>query len=345
MDEAILSSDRSVSDVRDLSARQQSLQTGFIMNENRVNSARDAAVAAKDLVKVTLYSYYHYQRKILKFLKKNISNYPQASSANAELYQLNSEFKNVSSSLDVKTNDIGRAKDLAVDLQRRANELATSASNKMANIYGRLIYFNHSDHGVPGNLSLEMNDISGKELRVVLYHKLLTVPLRVGHNFLAFEFWGNVITASRILSSRQNLEQNKTTPILEAEGWVLGKVVALTFDAAVLHGEFRVVEVSLDNAVNILWLCCVECHDLIGWDSFSGELRLLCVKLRLQVPIDDVLDVIDGFVWRGRRPHHGVVLAPEVRRSNCEVHPFCVIWVERAVGIDPDFFKPLGREN
>lgn len=107
MDEAILSSDRSVSDVRDLSARQQSLQTGFIMNENRVNSARDAAVAAKDL----------------------------ASSANAELYQLNAEFKNVSSSLEVKTNDIGRAKDLAVDLQRRANELATSASNKMANIY------------------------------------------------------------------------------------------------------------------------------------------------------------------------------------------------------------------
>ena len=38
----------------------------------------------------------------------------------------------------VKTNDIGRAKDLAVDLQRRANELATSASNKMANIYGKL---------------------------------------------------------------------------------------------------------------------------------------------------------------------------------------------------------------
>ena len=42
------------------------------------------------------------------------------------------------SSNQVKTNDIGRAKDLAVDLQRRANELATSASNKMANIYGRL---------------------------------------------------------------------------------------------------------------------------------------------------------------------------------------------------------------
>ena len=57
MDEAILSSDRSVSDVRDLSARQQSLQTGFIMNENRVNSARDAAVAAKDLVKMFVFLY------------------------------------------------------------------------------------------------------------------------------------------------------------------------------------------------------------------------------------------------------------------------------------------------
>ena len=57
MDEAILSSDRSVSDVRDLSARQQSLQTGFIMNENRVNSARDAAVAAKDLVMKYIFYY------------------------------------------------------------------------------------------------------------------------------------------------------------------------------------------------------------------------------------------------------------------------------------------------
>jgi hypothetical protein len=50
MDEAILSSDTSVSDVRDLSGRQQSLQTGFIKNENRVNSAREAAVTAKTQV-------------------------------------------------------------------------------------------------------------------------------------------------------------------------------------------------------------------------------------------------------------------------------------------------------
>ena len=56
MDQAILSSDRSVSDVVDLSTRQQRLQTGFIMNENRVNSARDAAVAAKDLGRLSMQS-------------------------------------------------------------------------------------------------------------------------------------------------------------------------------------------------------------------------------------------------------------------------------------------------
>lgn len=60
----------------------------------------------------------------------------QAKEANSVLYQLNSEFKNVSSSLETKTSVIGSAKDQAVDLQRRANELATSASNKMSNIYG-----------------------------------------------------------------------------------------------------------------------------------------------------------------------------------------------------------------
>jgi hypothetical protein len=59
MDEAILSSDTSVSDVRDLSGRQQSLQTGFIKNENRVNSAREAAVTAKTQVckKVIIFSW------------------------------------------------------------------------------------------------------------------------------------------------------------------------------------------------------------------------------------------------------------------------------------------------
>ena len=58
----------------------------------------------------------------------------------------------------VKTNDIGRAKDLAVDLQRRANELATSASNKMANIYGKHDWMNpmhciHESRFHPGTCS------------------------------------------------------------------------------------------------------------------------------------------------------------------------------------------------
>ena len=110
-----MSADTSVSDVRDLAVRQQTLQTGFIKNENRVNSARDAAKTAKG----------------------------KASNANVELYQLNHEFKNVSTSLESKTAVIGSAKDIAVDLQKRANELATSASNKMANIYGIKISLNY----------------------------------------------------------------------------------------------------------------------------------------------------------------------------------------------------------
>jgi len=44
----------------------------------------------------------------------------------------------VSSALDEKSVTIGDAKDLAVDLQRRANLLATSATNKLASIYGIL---------------------------------------------------------------------------------------------------------------------------------------------------------------------------------------------------------------
>eukprot|EP00094_Tigriopus_californicus_P009037 TCALIF_08711-PA protein Name:"Similar to LanB1 Laminin subunit beta-1 (Drosophila melanogaster)" AED:0.08 eAED:0.08 QI:0/0.86/0.81/1/0.86/0.87/16/623/1807 len=106
MDEAIRSVDQSLMDVQDLARRQQSLQTSFIRNAKRVNASRDAATKAKN----------------------------QASEDNTELYNLNLEFKNVSGSLDAKTNSIGSAKDLAVDLQRRASELATSASNKLTNI-------------------------------------------------------------------------------------------------------------------------------------------------------------------------------------------------------------------
>ena len=116
----------------------------------------------------------------------------------------------------MKTDEIGRAKDLAVDLQRRANELATSASNKMANIYGRSYnpihsrhlalsiyfkwgsfrkyffsvnyYFKFSYLKIPVQPVLfEMNHISWYKLLIVSDHELLTVPLRVGPDFLAFK--------------------------------------------------------------------------------------------------------------------------------------------------------------
>ena len=60
----------------------------------------------------------------------------QASKANTELYKLNIGFKNVSVSLESKTESIGTAKDRAVDLQQRANALATSASNQLSNLLG-----------------------------------------------------------------------------------------------------------------------------------------------------------------------------------------------------------------
>ena len=53
------------------------------------------------------------------------------------LYTLNNEFKNVSGILQEKSDAIGGAKDKAVDLQKRANELANSATNKMSSIIGK----------------------------------------------------------------------------------------------------------------------------------------------------------------------------------------------------------------
>lgn len=109
MSGAVNLADTAVAEITDLTMRKSSFQTDFIRNENRVKSAQAAAEAAKD----------------------------QAASANSELYQLNNGFKNVSSSLEVKISTIGGAKDMAVDLQRRANDLASSASNKLANLFGK----------------------------------------------------------------------------------------------------------------------------------------------------------------------------------------------------------------
>merc|ERR1712083_301702 len=58
----------------------------------------------------------------------------QASQANADLYKLNSDFKNVSESLSSKEANIGSAKDRALNLQRRASTLSNSASQKLSDL-------------------------------------------------------------------------------------------------------------------------------------------------------------------------------------------------------------------
>jgi len=74
MEKATNAADASVVDVRDLTNRQIDLQTQYIKNENRVNAAQNAAEDAKT----------------------------QAVAANAELYLLNTGFKNVTTTLTTK---------------------------------------------------------------------------------------------------------------------------------------------------------------------------------------------------------------------------------------------------
>ena len=109
MDTAVNAADKLVLDVQELALKQRKLQTDYIKNENRVTAATEAALKAKT----------------------------QADKANTELYQLNNGFKNVSGVLSEKTGTIGGAKDLALDLQRRANELAAQASNKLSFLSGK----------------------------------------------------------------------------------------------------------------------------------------------------------------------------------------------------------------
>merc|ERR1711988_2071391 len=89
-----------------LMEKQKQLQTAFISNENHVKKAQAAAEGAKT----------------------------QASKANADLYKLNSDFKNVSESLSSKEANIGSAKDRALNLQRRASTLSNSASQKLSDL-------------------------------------------------------------------------------------------------------------------------------------------------------------------------------------------------------------------
>jgi len=103
MEIAVHAADNLVLSVSDLGLKQVNLQRDHIKNENRVNNAAEAAMKAK----------------------------AQADNANTELYHLNNGFKNVSERLAEKTQTIGGAKDLAMDLQKRANDLAAQASNKL----------------------------------------------------------------------------------------------------------------------------------------------------------------------------------------------------------------------
>jgi len=63
----------------------------------------------------------------------------KAQEANNDLYLLNTGFKNVSDTLSEKTREVTDAKDKAMDLQRRANLLSNSATNKLDNLKGKNI--------------------------------------------------------------------------------------------------------------------------------------------------------------------------------------------------------------
>ena len=113
MSNAVGKADSLVYDVTELMAKQRKLQADYITNENRVKLATDAAIQAKT----------------------------QADKANTELYQVNNGFRNVSGKLEIKGQSIGGAKDLALDLQKRANNLANFATNKISVIRGKFIIF------------------------------------------------------------------------------------------------------------------------------------------------------------------------------------------------------------
>jgi chromosome segregation ATPase len=99
-------SDETFQRTEDLVRRQKSLQTAFIANDNHVKSAQTAAEMAMN----------------------------KANKASSDLYKLNADFFNVSTSLTAKSDKIGRSKDRALDLQKRANNLANSASSKLASL-------------------------------------------------------------------------------------------------------------------------------------------------------------------------------------------------------------------
>lgn len=106
MQDATAMSDQTFADTKELLAKQKDLQTAYISNESQVKKAQTAAEGAK----------------------------AQASKANLDLYALNNKYRTVSESLTEKEAKIGSAKDQALSLQKRANALSNSASQKLANL-------------------------------------------------------------------------------------------------------------------------------------------------------------------------------------------------------------------
>ena len=106
MQDATRISDKTFADTETLMEKQKALQTAYISNENHVKKAQTVAEGAKRL----------------------------ASKANSDLYALNSKFRTVSESLTQKEAKIGSAKDRALGLQRRANTLSNSASQKLVKV-------------------------------------------------------------------------------------------------------------------------------------------------------------------------------------------------------------------
>jgi len=106
MQDATLISNQTFEDTKELLEKQKALQTAYISNDNQVKKAQIAAEGAKK----------------------------QASKANLDLYALNSKYRTVSESLTEKDRKIGSAKDQALSLQKRANDLSNSASQKLGNL-------------------------------------------------------------------------------------------------------------------------------------------------------------------------------------------------------------------
>ena len=79
---------------------------------------------------------YFVGNKLMLFAEAAEDAKAKAQEANNDLYLLNTGFKNVSDTLQDKTREVTDAKDKAMDLQRRANLLSNSATNKLDNLKG-----------------------------------------------------------------------------------------------------------------------------------------------------------------------------------------------------------------